>query len=99
MSHNLPFVITMVVAVAISTYMLLDPADWVTDLMELTWMSMSFRGFIVVLALGGFALSYLAERILLPKIAKAIGVLRARLRPEHRKKRKEYKLILEGMRI
>ena len=89
----------MVVAIAISTYMLFDPADWLFDLMELTWMSNHFRGFIVALAAGGFAVSYASERVLLPILAKWIGLARAKLRPSHQKKRKEYKLILERMRM
>jgi cation-transporting ATPase 13A2 len=89
----------MVVAVGISSYMLFDPAPWLSDLMELTWMSMSFRIFVVVLAVGGFACSYTAERILFPPMAKWIGKMNARLRPAHKKKRKEYKLISEDMRI
>ncbi|KAB8349560.1 hypothetical protein FH972_023584 [Carpinus fangiana] len=38
MRHNLPFVITMVVALLVSTYMLFDPAAWVYKLMQLTYM-------------------------------------------------------------
>lgn len=89
----------MVVAVGISSYLLFDPAPWLYDLMELTWMSMSFRVFILVVAVGGFAVSYSTERLLFPKLAKWIGQARAKLRPEHQKKRKEYKLVLESMRI
>ena len=89
----------MVVAIAISTYMLFDPAPWLFDLMELTWMSMAFRGFIIALAVGGFSISYASERVLFPKLAKYIGIARTKLTPQHQKKRKEYKLILEGMRI
>ncbi|GAM86777.1 hypothetical protein ANO11243_047970 [Dothideomycetidae sp. 11243] len=99
MAHNLPFVVTMVVALAISTYLLFDPSEWLSDFMELTWMSMSFRGFVIVLAVGGFAVSYASERVLFPHVAKFIGVARRKLRPEHQKKRKEYKLILERMRM
>lgn len=94
-----PFVVTMAVALAISSYMLFDPADWLFELMELTWMSYSFRFFLLVLSLGGFALSYVSERILLPELARFVGIARAKLRPLHRKKRKEYKIVLEGMRI
>ncbi|GAB7347984.1 hypothetical protein MBLNU459_g5485t1 [Dothideomycetes sp. NU459] len=99
MAHNLPFVITMVVAVGASAYMLFDPAPWLYDLMELTWMSMSFRVFVLALAVGGFCCSYAAERLLFPHLAKWIGRANAWLRPAHKKKRKEYKLILEDMRI
>lgn len=95
----MPFVLTMAVAFAISSYMLFDPAPWLEDVMELTYMSVSFRVFVLVLAIGGFAVSYAAERLLLPRIAKWIAQARAKLRPEHQKKRKEYKLVLEAMRI
>ena len=96
---SVPFVLTMAVAFAISSYMLFDPAPWLEDVMELTYMSVSFRVFVLVLAIGGFAVSYAAERLLLPRIAKWIAQARAKLRPEHQKKRKEYKLVLEAMRI
>lgn len=96
---TVPFVITMVVAVGVSAYMLFDPAPWLVDLMELTWMSTSFRIFVLVLATGGFACSYAAERMLFPPLAKWIGKANAWLRPSHKKKRKEYKLIMESMRI
>ena len=89
----------MVVAVGISMYMLFDPSPWLYDLMELTWMSMSFRGFLVALAVGGFSCSYVAERVVFPKVAKWIGKTNARLRPGHQKKRKEYKIVLESMRM
>jgi len=101
LSNNflVPFVVTMGIAIAISSYMLFDPAEWLFDLMELTWMSVSFRIFILVLAIGGFCISYTSERMLFPHMAKWIGQANARLRPGHRKKRKEYKLVLESMRI
>jgi len=89
----------MAVAFAISSYMLFDPAPWLMDFMELTYMSIPFRVFILVLSIGSFAVSYAAERLLFPRIAKWIAQARAKLRPEHQKKRKEYKLVLEAMRI
>lgn len=92
----------MGVALAIATYMLLDPAPWVYDLMDLTPMSNSFKGLLVVLGFGGFAFAYAAEGRVFPQLSIAIGRLRARLQ-KHRggegKKRKEYKVILESMRI
>jgi cation-transporting ATPase 13A3/4/5 len=96
MRHNLPFVVTMLVALGISTYMLFDPAKWVQSFMELTWTSTSFRVFILVLSIGSFATSYLCERTLFPKLAKIIGKLGQKwTRAE--KKRKEYKVVLEEM--
>lgn len=98
MGQNLPFVITMGVTLAISSYMLFDPAPWLADLMELTWMSVDFRLFILALAAASFLCSYLAEKKIFQPLATAIGKLRVKLGGK-KKKRKEYKLILEGMRF
>ncbi|PIA91964.1 putative cation-transporting ATPase [Cercospora beticola] len=97
MRHNLPFVVTMGVALGISSYMLFDPAPWVENVMELTWMSNKFRVFILVLGIGAFATSYLCERHVFPTFARVIGKLKERF--GEKKKRKEYKIIAEGMRI
>ncbi|KXT01461.1 hypothetical protein AC578_9529 [Pseudocercospora eumusae] len=98
MRHNLPFVVTILVALAISSYMLFDPAPWVEDLMELTWMSVNFRLFVLALGIGGFAVSYLAERQFFPHLARLIGKVKQRM-SKTPKKRKEYKIIAEEMRI
>ncbi|KAK4983511.1 hypothetical protein LTR50_007185 [Elasticomyces elasticus] len=98
MAHNLPFVVTMVVALAISSYILFDPAEWLYNLMELTWMSMKFRIFILVLAVGGFVCSYVAEKLLFPHLARWIGKAKERW-GGRKKKRKQYKTVLESMRI
>ncbi|KJX93603.1 hypothetical protein TI39_contig4286g00001 [Zymoseptoria brevis] len=97
MGHNLPFVITMLVALAISAYMLFDPAPWLEDLMELTYLSQSFKLFILALATGGFAVSYIAERQILPTLARVLGKTIQKF-SRTPKKRKEYKIILEDMR-
>jgi cation-transporting P-type ATPase 13A2 len=98
MAHNLPFVVTMAVALGISSYMLFDPAPWLYELMQLTWMSINFRIFILVLGIGYFATAYLTERLVFPGLARWFGKLYLRFRGR-RKKRKEYKVIAEGMRI
>jgi cation-transporting P-type ATPase 13A2 len=89
----------MMLALAISTYMLLDPAHWLYKLMELTFMSSGFKLFILVLALVGFAISYGSEIWVFPSLARWIGHTKERLFPKMRKKRKEYKIIAEGMRV
>ncbi|KAI9750468.1 MAG: hypothetical protein M4579_006458 [Chaenotheca gracillima] len=99
MTDNVPFVVTIVVTLIISTYMLFDPAVWLQRFMELTDMSMNFKLFLVVLAVGGFACSWIAEKHVLPRLAKVIGKANQKLRPSHRKKRKLYKTLLEEMRI
>lgn len=81
-----------------SLYMLLDPAKWLADFMELTEMSLDYRLFLLVLALVGFGIAYVAERRLFPATAKYVGRLNRALRPSHPKTRKQYKEILEAMR-
>ncbi|KAI9721371.1 MAG: hypothetical protein M1828_005231 [Chrysothrix sp. TS-e1954] len=97
MAHNLPFVVTIVCATLISTYLLFDSAQWVFEFMQLTYLSNNFKIFIVVLAIGGFILSYGAERFVFPTLARMIGKAINASRTKHRKKRKEYKVILESM--
>jgi cation-transporting P-type ATPase 13A2 len=98
MRHNMPFVITMGVALAISSYMLFDPAPWLYDLMELTFISPIFKIFILVLGIGGFCCMYLSERQIFPLLAKGIGRMKQRI-SKTPKKRKEYKVILEKSRV
>ncbi|KAF2721341.1 hypothetical protein K431DRAFT_303553 [Polychaeton citri CBS 116435] len=98
MQNNLPFVITMGVTIGISSYMLFDPAEGIMSFMELTWMSVSFKVFILVLAIGSFAISYLCERLVFQRLARAIAYVNRNWRGKQ-KKRKEYKLIMEDMRI
>ncbi|KAF2005497.1 hypothetical protein P154DRAFT_616294 [Amniculicola lignicola CBS 123094] len=98
MSQNLPFVTTMFITLVITSYMLFDPAGWLTKLMELTYMDVPFKLFILTLGLANFAAAYVSERFLFPGLAKWIGVLSVRVNPRWKKKRKAYKEIAEGMR-
>jgi cation-transporting ATPase 13A3/4/5 len=100
MSRNLPFISTIFLTLALSVYMLFDPADWVMRWMELTEMDVPFKVFLLVLGLGNFAVAYLAEHLLLPGLAKWIGVMKVKIGGERwRKKRKEYKIIQASMMI
>ncbi|KAL5382749.1 hypothetical protein DPSP01_006308 [Paraphaeosphaeria sporulosa] len=99
MSQNLPFVVTILFALVVTCYMLFDPAQWLVRLMELTPMSLGFQIFLLVLGLGNFALAYLGEKYVLPVLAKWIGLAKVRVNPGWRKKRKEYKLIREDVKM
>ncbi|PSN71127.1 P-type ATPase-like protein [Corynespora cassiicola Philippines] len=99
MSQNLPFVVTMLITLIITGYMLFDPAKWIVHLMELTYMDTSFKVFILALGLGNFALAYMSEKFVFPGLAKWIGVAKVKINPKWKKKRKAYKEILESMRI
>jgi cation-transporting ATPase 13A3/4/5 len=88
----------MATALFLSTYLLLDPAKWLVSLMDLTEMSWDFKVILLVIAIIAFALMYCCEIWLFPRLAKWIGEVTARARPGSKKKRKEYKVIIEGMR-
>lgn len=99
MTQNVPFVATLVATLLISTYMLLDPAEWLYKLMELTYTSPGFKAILFLIALVGFAISYGSELWVFPELAKWIGKLKKRFFPEVMKNRKDYKVISEGMRF
>ena len=95
----MPFVVTMVTTIFISSYLLLDPAHWLFILMGLTYISWDFKLFILGIAVAGFALMYISELWLFPRMARWIGDLKTRFAPKRRRKRKEYKIIAESMRM
>ncbi|KIW47204.1 hypothetical protein, variant [Exophiala oligosperma] len=97
MTKNVPFCVTLAVASLISLYMLLDPAIWLSNFMDLTEMSLGYELFLLALAAAGFALAYLAERNIFPIMAKYLGRLKLKLRPKHPKIRKKYKVIYEDI--
>lgn len=98
-SSTVPFVVTIVVALLFSSYMLIDPGIWLADFMQLTWMSMGFKIFVLILAMGGFAVAWAAEKWVSLWFAAVMGGMHDWLWPQRRKKRKQYKLLLERMRI
>lgn len=99
MARNLPFVVTVLVTLLVAAYMLFDPAQWLTELMQLTYLSVGFKVFLLVLGLANFGMAYLGEKVLLPALARWIGVLKDRVLPGWRKERKGYKVIVESMRL
>ena len=94
----MPFVVTIVVTLLFSVYMLLDPGAGLAEFMQLTFLSTNFKLFIVVLVTGGFVCAWIGERHIFPGLAKAAGSTHDWIWPQRRKKRKEYKLLLEKMR-
>lgn len=97
MQKNVPFCVTIVITLAFSLYMLLDPAKPIQKFMDLTDMSLEYEGFLLALATVGFIIAYLAERYAFQVLAKWIGKVKKRLSKNNPKKRKEYKVIMEGM--
>lgn len=82
---------------AIFTFMLARPPRFVKEVMQLTWMSADYKAFLLALAICAFAVSWVAEHYVFPKIARGLGDLIQRLRPSRKKKRREYKVLLETM--
>jgi cation-transporting ATPase 13A2 len=99
MSHNLPFMISIFVTLAITAYMLFDPSEAVARWMEITFLDTQFKVFVMALGLGNFVTAYVSERYLFPGLSKWIGVLKVKVRPGWRKERKQYKVIAEAMRM
>ena len=95
--ENVPFVVTIVVTLLASFYMLLDPAQWLASFMDLTEMSLHYELFLLGVAAVSFIVAYLAERHVFPLMAKFIGKAKIRL-GRRGKQRKRYKVILEEMR-
>lgn len=77
--------------------MLFDPADWLIELMELTFVSVKFRLFLFLLSLIGLVVAWISEKRFFPWLARAIGKVQRVARPGIRKKRKEYKQLLSDM--
>ncbi|KAJ5792184.1 uncharacterized protein N7503_008162 [Penicillium pulvis] len=97
MTLNIPYLCTIIIDLLIAVYMLFRPSKWVSNVLELTMMSDTYRGCILALALGMFALAWSAEVTVFPRLARIIGHARTRLQPSYRKKRRQYKVLLEGM--
>lgn len=94
-----PFVVTIVVALLFSSYLLFDPAAWLAAFMQLTDMAVGFKIFILVLAVGGFSCAWISERRVFVWLARAVGRAQDYVCPHKRKIRKQYKTLLDSMRI
>jgi cation-transporting ATPase 13A2 len=94
-----PFLCTIIIDLLIAGYMLFRPSEWVMDVMQLTWMSDGYRIWLVLFAFVAFGLSWTAEVVAFPRLAGFLGHARARLQPSFRKKRRQYKVLLEEMRL
>ena len=79
--------------------MLFDPGARLAKIMQLTEMSVDFKIIVLVLALGGLACAWVAERTVFIWLARLLGKLHDRLWPHRPRKRKEYKILSEEMRM
>ncbi len=79
-------------------HMVLGPAVWVKKLMQLTKVRWDFQLFIIFLGVIYVAVALLSEALVFPWISRALGAIK-QYASRTQKKRKEYKLIQEGVRI
>tara|TARA_R110002060_G_scaffold72788_2_gene81516 strand:- start:152 stop:442 length:291 start_codon:yes stop_codon:yes gene_type:complete len=92
-----PFVVTIVVALLFSSYLLFDPSAGVAKFMQLTKMDWDFKSFILILGIGYIAIAWTSENYVFPRLAKLLGTVKTFVSGKP-KKRKAYKVVLEGMR-
>ncbi|KAG9232990.1 hypothetical protein BJ875DRAFT_379522 [Amylocarpus encephaloides] len=52
MTHNLPFVVTIVASLLFASYMLFDPSEGLANFMQLTYLTWDFKTFILTLGIG-----------------------------------------------
>ncbi|KAF4959932.1 hypothetical protein FGADI_1435 [Fusarium gaditjirri] len=97
-TQNWPFAITISIALLITVYMILTPAQWVIDLMQLTDMSWDYELFLIGLGVAYFVVAWAFEHFLALRLARLIGSVKQSVTGKA-KKRKEYKVIAETSRI
>jgi cation-transporting ATPase 13A3/4/5 len=93
-----PFVVTIVVALLFTSYMLFDPAKWLVDFMQLTPMSQGFRLFISALGITYLAFASAGETIIFPALSNLVGKIIQKTRTVPKTK-KLYKQVQEQMRL
>jgi cation-transporting ATPase 13A2 len=96
--NTVPFVVTIVVALLFSSYMIFDPSPGLSKIMQLTQMTWDFKTFILMLGLGYIAVAWISENHVFPRLAKSLGSLKTAVTGKP-KQRKAYKLVLEEMRL
>lgn len=98
MIKNVPFVVTLAVALGVSTWLVIGPPGWVWDLMQLTWMSAGFKMFLLLIAGAGFVVSYWAEKKVFVRLAQWVGWVWKSV-GSGEKKRKTWKVLEKESRL
>jgi cation-transporting ATPase 13A2 len=94
--QNWPFVATILIALLATLYLVLGPAKWVSNLMQLTYISWDFKLEIIALGALYLTLAWVGENYVFQSAARFIGRVTESF-TKTSKKRKEYKLIQERM--
>ncbi|KAL4902464.1 hypothetical protein BDW74DRAFT_158641 [Aspergillus multicolor] len=96
MRSNVPFLAVVMADLVFSGYMLFRPSLWITQVMQLTYLSDTFATWLLGLVFGSFSFAWLAERKVFPQIARIIGRLKYTV-TRVPKQRRQYKMLLEEM--
>ncbi|KAL2197575.1 hypothetical protein P885DRAFT_35516 [Corynascus similis CBS 632.67] len=94
--HNWPFVATITTTLGISLLMVLYPPTWLSNIMQLTYLSWRFKFTIIGLGMAYFALAWAGEHLVFQSLARLIGRLKLSVL-KRTKTRKQYKVIQEQM--
>jgi cation-transporting P-type ATPase 13A2 len=90
--------LAVLLVLSVSVYMVLGPAHWVRKLMQLTQMSFDFKCVLIGLGIIFLAASWAYEKLVSQSLAKLLGQANRRITGSV-KKRKQYKVIQESMRV
>ena len=99
MYRNVWFVISVGLALILSIYLTISPAQWLADLLQLTPMPFSFRAAILGLAVIDITVSWLGEKSIFVHIVHATTTLRKNIFGSNGKKRKIWKVVTDEMRF
>lgn len=94
--RNWPFVASITITLAVSLFMIGGSAQWLTEVMQLTYTSWDFKLLMVALGITYLALAWAGEHALFQPLARFIGQVKHSITKQP-KKRKEYKIIQEQM--
>lgn len=87
---------TVAVSLLVTLYMILHPAHWLKDTMELTHMDFDYRVFLIGLGLFYLGAAWAFHKYISAAMAKVLGRLMLAV-TKGKKQRKEYKTIREGI--
>ena len=90
--------VTITVTLVISLYLNLYPAHWLKKLMQLTNITWDFKGFLIASGLAYLVAGWVGEKYMFPRVARLVGAVKKGV-THKAKKRKEYKVISDKMRI
>lgn len=99
MYKNTLFMITIVLVSIFTLYLTLYPSDWVFDVLQLTYLTWSFKAIILGLAGLDIFLSYVGEQFIFVHVVRGIAALKQRIVGSSGKKRKLFKTVAEDMRF